>query len=158
MKRCKPSSAQPVAPPKLKRPNPNPDPDHEAANVIKNNQVDNINKIFGHWRNFLVNDSFTDLRVFCKDDFGCGGVTLHRAVLASASPMMARLLASDLRDETHLILPDVSKKDFATLVQVLYGEGEHRPDLNPDLLSILGILELPRPSLVEAETKHQTRK
>jgi len=57
------------------------------------------------------------LHVICGTD-GYGCVSLHRAVLALHSPFLAELMAE--RDETFLILPDVSKDDFLDLVRLLY--------------------------------------
>ena len=60
--------------------------------------------------------SFPDLHVFCgKDAFS--SVSLHRAVLASCSPFMARVLMD--RDETSLLLPDIDPDDFMALVHLV---------------------------------------
>lgn len=100
-----------------------------------------IPDLFDQWRGFLVRDSFTDLKVVCQDDRGSGGLSLHKAVLASVSHFMAGLL-KDGRDESTLFLPDVSKKDFHNLVRCLYGDGScERP--SDGLLVLLGIKQLP---------------
>ncbi len=102
-----------------------------------------IPRLFDHWREFLRRDSFTDLKILCKDDL-CSGVSLHKAVLACQSSFMAQLL-SDGRDETTLILPDVKKKDLLCLVKILYGEpvtDQWAP--SQELLLMLDIKQLPK--------------
>ena len=103
-----------------------------------------IPELFSQWREFFVNDYFTDLRVMCKDD-NIAGVTLHRAVLASCSLFLASLLSEDdqgRRDETTLLMPDIEKEDFLNLVKILYGERVSRRP-SEQLLILLGIENLP---------------
>ena len=101
-----------------------------------------IPNLFAHWRNFLAKDSFTDLKIWCKNDL-VSGLSLHKAVLASTSDFMASLLC-DGRDETVLILPDVDKEDLLNLVKILYGESVTENEPSKDLLHLLGIKELPK--------------
>ena len=49
-----------------------------------------ISEIFSQWRDSLSKDSFTDLKILCKDDW-YSGISLHKAVLASISPFMVRV-------------------------------------------------------------------
>ena len=102
-----------------------------------------ISEIFSQWRDSLSKDSFTDLKILCKDDW-FGGVSLHKAVLASISPFMASVL-SDGRDETTLLLPDVDRHDLLNLVKILYDCGRHdNQKPTAELLQMLGIKELPK--------------
>ena len=102
-----------------------------------------ISEIFSQWRDSLSKDSFTDLKILCKDDW-YGGVSLHKAVLASISPFMASIL-SDGRDETTLLLPDVDRHDLVNLVKILYDCGRHdNQKPTAELLQMLGIKELPK--------------
>lgn len=98
-----------------------------------------IPELFSQWREFLDKDSFTDLRILCKNDGS--GVSLHKAVLASCSSFLGSLLM-DGRDETVLIMPDVEKRDLLNLVRILYGA---RTNTRPsrELLELLGIAKLP---------------
>jgi hypothetical protein len=111
-----------------------------------------IPALFSHWREFLLKDSFTDLKVVCRDDCGSGGVSLHRAVLASCSSFMASILSEDGRDKTSLFLPDVTKEDFTSLVRNLYGETTSAHPSN-ELLHLLGIDKLP--ARLDLECKFQ---
>jgi hypothetical protein len=105
-------------------------------------QKQDIPALFSHWREYLLKDSFTDLKVVCQDDCGSGGVSLHRAVLALCSSFMASILSEDCRDETSLFLPDVTKEDFTSLVRNLYGETTSvRP--SDALLHLLRIEKMP---------------
>ena len=100
---------------------------------------DPLPELFNQWRNFLIRDSFTDLKVICENDYG--GLSLHKAILASCSTFMASILC-DGRDETTLLLPEVDREDFHNLVRNLYGEtGVKRPSL--ELLTLLRITKLP---------------
>ena len=70
-------------------------------------------------KNVIVFNFFLDLHVYCgKESFVA--ISLHRAVLASCSPFLTRLLAD--RDETFLLLPDIDKDDFMALVHLVYCE------------------------------------
>ena len=101
---------------------------------------DPLPELFNQWRNFLIRDSFTDLKVICENDY-YGGLSLHKAILASCSTFMASILC-DGRDETTLLLPEVDREDFHNLVRNLYGEtGVKRPSL--ELLTLLRITKLP---------------
>lgn len=84
-------------------------------------------------------DSFTDLKILCKDDY-LAGVSMHKAVLASMSTFMASIL-SDGRDETTLFMPDVAKHDLLNLIKILYGQHAEAP--SAELLTMLGIQQLP---------------
>ena len=90
----------------------------------------------------MSKDSFTDLKILCKDDW-FGGVSMHKAVLASISPFMASIL-SDGRDETTLLMPDVDKHDMLNLVKLLYGGKHDNQTPSDELLRMLGIKELPK--------------
>ena len=112
---------------------------------IQQDQKEKLPALFAHWKGFLDKESFTDLKILCKDDILCatGGVSLHKAILASISPFLATILA-DGRDETVLILPDVERNDLLKLVKIMYGSKnvtEEAP--GGDLLKLLGIKELP---------------
>ena len=111
------------------------------SNLTENNKL--ISEIFSQWRDTLNKDSFTDLKILCKDDW-FGGVSVHKAVLASISPFMASIL-SDGRDETTIMMPDVDKNDLLYLVRILYGDHQ-QDDQTPStqLLNMLGIKELPK--------------
>ena len=109
-----------------------------TSNTFK--RPDSLPELFDQWRNFLIRDSFTDLKVICKND-DYGGLCLHKAILASCSAFMASTLC-DGRDETTVFLPEVDKEDFHNLVRNLYGEtGVKRPSV--ELLTLLRIEKLP---------------
>ena len=109
---------------------------------LKNENKQLISEIFSQWRDSLSKDSFTDLKILCKDDW-YGGVSLHKAVLASISPFMASIL-SDGRDETTLLLPDIDRYDLLNLVKILYGGKHDNQTPTDELLHMLGIKELPK--------------
>lgn len=117
------------------------DDDHEIEYLKTAKNI--IPELFSQWREFLDKDSFTDLRILCKNDYGGSnsGVSLHKAVLASCSSFLGSLLM-DGRDETVLIMPDVEKRDLLNLVRILYGA---RTNTRPsrELLKLLGIAKLP---------------
>ena len=110
------------------------------SNLTENNKL--ISEIFSQWRDTLNKDSFTDLKILCKDDW-FGGVSVHKAVLASISPFMASIL-SDGRDETTIMMPDVDKDDLLYLVRILYGNQQEDQTPSTHLLNMLGIKELPK--------------
>ena len=113
------------------------DDDHEIEYLKTAKNI--IPELFSQWREFLDKDSFTDLRILCKND--SQGVSLHKAVVASCSSFLGHLLM-DGRDESVLIMPDVEKRDLLNLVRILYGARTHtRP--SPELLKLLGISKLP---------------
>ena len=122
------------------------------SNLTENNKL--ISEIFSQWRDTLNKDSFTDLKILCKDDW-FGGVSVHKAVLASISPFMASIL-SDGRDETTIMMPDVDKNDLLYLVRIMYGDHQ-QDDQTPStqLLNMLGIKELPK--LIRKPTTTITR-
>ena len=109
---------------------------------LRNENKQLISDIFSQWRDSLSKDSFTDLKILCKDDW-YGGVSLHKAVLASISPFMASIL-SDGRDETTLLLPDIDRYDLLNLVKILYGGKHDNQTPTDELLQMLGIKELPK--------------
>jgi hypothetical protein len=62
-------------------------------------------------------------------------VCVHRAVLASCSPLLSSLLAADVDRngggaETDLILPECDQEDFIKLVAILYGENSSNATRN----------------------------
>ena len=84
---------------------------------------------------------FSDLKVICKNDYGCNGISLHKAILASCSKFLSSILL-DGRDETTMFLPDIEKEDFDGLVKYLYGEKSTKKP-SQELLTLLQISELP---------------
>ena len=112
-----------------------------------------IPELFSQWREFLNKESFTDLKILCKND--CCGVSLHKAVLASCSSFLANLL-TDGRDETVLIMPEVEKNDLLSLVRILYGERTQQNRPSNQLLHMLGISKLPSTPAVPLLVDHFT--
>ena len=98
---------------------------------------------------------FPDLKVICKNDYDCNGISLHKAILASCSKFLSSILL-DGRDETTVFLPEVDKEDFHNLVRNLYGEkGTKRP--SQELLTLLQISELPEIGKDSAPTTLTTK-
>ena len=84
---------------------------------------------------------FSDLKVICKNDYGCNGISLHKVILASCSKFLSLILL-DGRDETTVFLPEIDKEDFDALVKYLYGEKSTKKP-SQELLTLLQISELP---------------
>ena len=84
---------------------------------------------------------FPDLKVICKNDYDCNGISLHKAILASCSKFLSSILL-DGRDETTVFLPEIDKEDFCRLVKNLYGEKSTKKP-SQELLTLLQISELP---------------
>ena len=92
----------------------------------------------------VVNAKGYLLTVYGKEDYI--GVSLHKAVLASISPLCQQLL-KDGRDLTILIMPDIHRFDLLCLMQILYGK-KAISHPSQELLELLGIQFLPRNSLI----------
>ena len=139
-----------------KRPKLNSDQNSENSQDIEYLKTEKnlIPELFSQWREFLDKESFTDLKILCKND--CCGVWLHKAVLASCSSFLTHLL-TDGRDETVLIMPDVEKRDLLCLIRILYGERTQQNRPSNQLLQMLGISKLPStPATVPLLAEHFT--
>ena len=88
--------------------------------IVRDTRTNRTRDVLKYWQHLRRNDCFTDLTVYCGTDFGC--VSLHGAVLAACSPLIASLLTENNRscprEGNVIFLPDCEKEDFVGLVKV----------------------------------------
>ena len=63
-----------------------------TSNTLKR-KPNQLSELFQTWRSFMTRDSFTDLKVICKNDHFAAGLSLHKAILAICSPFLAKILS-----------------------------------------------------------------
>lgn len=61
-----------------------------TSNTLKR-KPNQLSELFQTWRSFMTRDSFTDLKVICKNDHFAAGLSLHKAILAICSPFLAKI-------------------------------------------------------------------
>ena len=110
----------------------------ESINFVRLAHTDPLvgNPLKYGFHSFLQESRYCDTVLHCSD----GKISLHRLVLASASPFLRKCLRVDWKNcdyDADLILPDFSVADIHCVLPFLYGYAEESSEIKGSLLDCL---------------------